>query len=108
MQAVPCFLLVLITSLLPAQAGTVEALPVHTRPTPRHSHAMVYDSHRDRMLLFGETDSRGVVDNWTWELVGQEWIGITTPVAPAPRHRQQFAFDSHRSRVVLFGGANSY
>ncbi len=66
-------------------------------------HAMVYDSRRERVVLFR---------HGTWEWDGASWVR-RDPVDPegdgdpAFRFRHAMAFDSVRDRVVLFGGAVS-
>lgn len=84
-----------------------------TRPSPRSSHAMVYDSARERVVLFGgrveATERAGrpsyLNDTWVWE--NETWTRIETAQAPTPRHVVGIAYDSDRDRVVLYGG-NGY
>lgn len=69
-----------------------------THPGARPSTAMVYDSHRDRVVLFG-----GLNQNDTWEWDGVSWtlIGVGGPPAMSGHC---MAYDSERRRTVLFGG----
>ena len=64
---------------------------------------MVYDSVRERVVLFGGTDfTTALEDTWEWD--GVDWRRLEV-VGPIGRHRAAMAFDSTRNRVVLFGGA---
>ncbi|MBC7949868.1 MAG: hypothetical protein H7Y42_18435 [Chitinophagaceae bacterium] len=63
----------------------------------------VYDSHRDRLVAFGGSGARGVVNDITWEWDGAAWKKWE---GSGPTGRQAFAmiYDSKRKKVVLFGG----
>lgn len=74
-------------------------------PPHRHRHAMVVDSRRGRVVLFGgegssSSDLRG--DTWEWD--GDQWTERTMTSAPSPRADAAMAYDSARGVVVLFGG----
>ena len=66
---------------------------------------MVYDSGRDRLIAFGGSAGRGLVNGSTWEWDGKAWKKFG---GPGPEGRQGFAmvYDSRRKRTVLFGGAS--
>ncbi|MFU8802305.1 MAG: LamG-like jellyroll fold domain-containing protein, partial [Bradymonadaceae bacterium] len=65
-------------------------------------HAMVYDSARGRVVLFGG-EVEGVDSQETWEWDGASWTRVATTGPPA-RNRHAMAYDAARGRVVLFGG----
>lgn len=68
----------------------------------RNAHAMVYDSGRGRVVLFGGADAVKVCgDTWEWE--GKRWT-LVSHAGPEPRTFPAIAYDSLRKRVVLFGG----
>lgn len=73
-------------------------------PSPRWSHAMAYDSNRQRTVLFGGQDGARVFGD-TWEYDGSDWKRITPVSSPTPRSSGTMVFDSCRNRMVLFGGA---
>ncbi|MCA8953164.1 MAG: hypothetical protein KDE27_26870, partial [Planctomycetes bacterium] len=85
-----------------------------TRPSARAGHAMVTDTRRNRVVLFGGY-SGGVAMNDVWEFdpVSLVWIPttITTPMQqlPPPRYGHAMAFDPGTSptdgRVYVFGGS---
>jgi len=72
-------------------------------PSPRIYHDMVYDSARDRVVLFGGSVGQEY-SNETWEYNGSTWNRIECQDAPSPRGGHKLVFDSARGRVVLFGG----
>jgi hypothetical protein len=69
-------------------------------PPERYKHAMVYDSARARVLLFGGC---GLGDTWEWD--GATWTEHHPTMSPEPRGAHSMAYDSVRGRVVLFGGS---
>ncbi|MBI3447641.1 MAG: hypothetical protein HY049_01780 [Acidobacteria bacterium] len=75
-------------------------------PPARSRHAMVYDSARGRVVLFGGWTgySQFFADTWEWD--GSSWVKVTPSVSPPPREGHALAYDSVRGRVVLFGGYN--
>lgn len=76
-------------------------------PPPRQSAAMVYDSARQRLVLFGGRGLNGETND-TWENDGIDWVQRTgVGVAPSPRQQHAMAYDSVRQRTVLFGGVSS-
>ncbi|MFH2005055.1 MAG: DUF4215 domain-containing protein [bacterium] len=72
-------------------------------PPSRTYHAMVYDSDRQRLVLFGGYNSSGYLND-TWEFDGARWIETTPAGSPSPRVRYAMAYDPQRQRVVLYGG----
>lgn len=72
-------------------------------PSPRHSHALVWDAARQRVVLFGGRDGYGIFDE-TWEWDGAAWTKRTLSPSPPARFSHQMAYDAARGRVVLYGG----
>lgn len=76
----------------------------HFGPPPRILHAMAFDSHRARTMLFGglapETASR-FGDTWMWN--GESWTQVDD-IGPTPRSEMALVYDEARDRTVLFGG----
>ena len=70
-------------------------------PSARSGHAMVYDTARDRIVLFGGSNGGG--DTWEWD--GRSWQLIESEgPGPSAREDHAMAYDAARGRVVLFGG----
>lgn len=75
-------------------------------PSSRHGPAMVYDSMRDKTVLFGgRTYSRYMFDTWEWD--GSAWTRRFPAANPAGRTEHAMAYDSVRGRAVLFGGQDN-
>ncbi len=73
-------------------------------PPPRHGHAMVYESHRRRVLLFGGRDGDGRLLNDLWAYSDGNWQHLPTPGAPSPRAEPAMTYDHLREQTLLFGG----
>jgi len=86
---------------LPAQTTAWTKLSPTTNPPSRSMHAMVYDSARDRVVVFG---GGGAYLNDTWEFDGKTWVKRSPKNAPGARRQHAMAYDSLRKRVILFGG----
>jgi hypothetical protein len=80
--------------------------PPGSCPSPRLEHTVVYDSRRNRMILFGGKDGTQFFnDVWQLDLSG---VPIWSPMAvagtpPSPRETRGI-YDPVRDRVVFFGG----
>jgi len=76
-------------------------------PGHRGAYAMVHDSARGHVLLFGGQTWTTVhtLFNDTWTYDGVQWKNITPPgTSPSPRFLSAMAHDPNRARAVLFGG----
>lgn len=77
----------------------IQKFPAH-QPSARGGHAMVYDTIRQEVVMFG-----GVTNNETWIWDGNDWRQILSASAPAARAGHRMAFDEERGVAVLFGGS---
>lgn len=78
-------------------------------PSARAEAIMVYDRHRQRVVLFGgyrlvEGKSFRLGDTWEWD--GKIWQQVST-AGPSPRNGAAMVYDTARRRVVLFGGSGA-
>jgi cysteine-rich repeat protein len=72
-------------------------------PQVRTNAALVYDSRRDRIVMFGGRVRGDLVDE-TWEFDGASWTQRTPIRSPGARLGVVgMAYDSRRGRVVLLG-----
>jgi hypothetical protein len=69
------------------------------------SHALAYDSARERLVLFGGSNWQGREQDWTWEWDGRQWTQRFPLVRPPARYGGRMVYDEARGVVVLFGGA---
>lgn len=76
-------------------------------PSPRFDHAMVWDDHLQRIVLFGGRASDWTPnrygDTWVWD--GSDWRALSVN-SVLPRFNHVMAFDPVRQRTVLFGGGD--
>ena len=88
----------------------VQLSPGGAPPDPRHSASLVYDSSRDRLLLFGGYDGSTSKDD-LWELPlsgGFAWAPLTAPPqAPLARHGLGGVYDPVNDLMVVAGGFRS-
>ena len=79
-------------------------------PSPRTFPAVVYDSARDRLVVFGgnrvlfgdgSTADTLLGDHWEWD--GRRWHQYAG-LRPPERTEAACAFDATRGRTILFGG----
>jgi len=78
--------------------------PASTSPPPRYNHAMVYDSYRDRIVIFGGQDLESYYDD-TWEWDGTDWyLMAPSSTRPIARMGHAMAYDSLRHITLMFGG----
>jgi hypothetical protein len=79
--------------------------PVH-KPSPRVTHAIVYDAAQRQVVLFGGADSfegTGLKnDTWVWD--GNDWTLKTPAHSPSARGGHGMVYDAVLKRVILFGG----
>lgn len=83
---------------------------------PRHSHSLIYDSRRDRLVFFGGADNRDGVpytffnDVWELSLANPDaWRRMEvrgTP--PSPRAFPAAIYDPVRDRMIVTGGAHIF
>lgn len=71
-------------------------------PLLRWCPAMVYDSVRGRVVLFGGYGNTNLGDTWEWDT--ENWTQVED-IGPPGRWGHGMAYDKARQRVVLFGGA---
>jgi hypothetical protein len=77
-------------------------------PGKRASFGMVYDSARDKVVIFGGQDDSGgrLGDLWEWD--GTSWTSPTvTGTAPSARRGLYMSYDSTRSKSVIFAGRDA-
>jgi hypothetical protein len=73
-------------------------------PEGRSRHAMVYDSKRNVLVLFGgKTKKKALGDTWEWD--GAKWTSFGTSKVN-PREGHAMVYDVESGVVLLFGGRN--
>jgi hypothetical protein len=81
-------------------------VPVGPLPPARFSHAGMYDSVRDRLIVFGGYSGSFDNDVWALSFAGTPaWSQIFPAGAPpAPRDAMTTFYDPVKDRLLLFGG----
>lgn len=77
-------------------------------PPPRYRNSIVYDSLRDRIIIFGGYSNTGPMnDAWALTLTGvPTWSELIAPdPLPAARYSHAAIYDPVGDRMVIFGGA---
>ncbi len=71
-------------------------------PEGRQAFAMIYDSKRQKVVLFGGGGEQHFLAD-TWEFDGNAWTKVSD-TGPSPRVSPGYAYDSKRGLMILFGG----
>ncbi|HOG43140.1 MAG TPA: kelch repeat-containing protein, partial [bacterium] len=77
-------------------------------PSGRMAASIVYDSDRNRFVMFGGMSLESGL-NELWEFIVEEeiWVQVTvTGDAPSPRTGASMAYDPVRKKIILFGGGD--
>ena len=85
-----------------------QQLYTDSAPGKRYSHAMVYDSTNERIIMFGgyRSTASPFLLNDTWELTSDLAWNILSPVHSAPaRKNHDMMYDPEREVMILFGGS---
>lgn len=83
----------------------VEAAPASS-PSPRYRAAGVYDSERQRVVVYGGYDGTAFRTD-TFEYSGSDWLPVAVGAASANSTEMYYAYDPARDRFVTFGGVGS-
>jgi hypothetical protein len=82
-------------------------------PSDRAYFALVNDTRRDRLILFGggrSPDTAENADTWTLDLSARppQWLRVPMAVDPPPRSGMGAAYDSLSDRVLVYGGSKRF
>lgn len=84
------------------EPGAWVRMPTNAPPA-RATHAMVYDTARDRVVLHaGGSQSGPKSDTWAWN--GSAWNELISPTRPPARAHPALSYDIAHDQIVLFGG----
>lgn len=76
-------------------------------PPARWMHAMVYDSARQRIVIFGGMGANGGLND-TWEWDGTTWTQVSTAISPPGGSWPYMAYDPTRQVTVLWDFAATW
>jgi hypothetical protein len=75
----------------------------NTKPEARYQAAMVYDSKRDQLLLWGGSGTGVTNDMWSWSSTTKNWTALTVSgVRPNVTYGHQMFYDPARDKVVVW------
>lgn len=76
-----------------------------TAPPARRFHKMVFDSGRNKLVMFGGTagGSTNFNDSWSYDATNG-WVQLSIPTGPSARHAHAMAYDEVRQELVMHGG----
>jgi hypothetical protein len=81
--------------------------PSGSAPTERSDHSAIYDSARDRMVVFGGTNGFFLGDVWTLSLSGTPaWTSLSPSGSIVPRAAHTAIYDPVRDRMLVFAGSS--
>ena len=91
-------------------ATWAQLLPAGVPPSGRNASAAVYDSVRDRILVFGGYDGTARNDLWSLDLSGTPaWTQIAAAgTPPSPRWGHVAIYDPVRDRMLVHGGTAAF
>ena len=75
-------------------------------PPGRMSHAMVYDSVNDKVILFSGYGTDGPYDDdtWTFDYSTNTWQEMNPEESPHARYGAGYVFDEVNESMIVFGG----
>jgi hypothetical protein len=90
---------------LAAGAWTQRTL-VGSKPVARGGASMVFDSTRNKFVIFGGRANSGydLADTWEWDPGTGAFTNRTTSVGPSARSQHSMVFEKSTGKVLLFGG----
>ncbi len=74
-------------------------------PGKRNSHTMVWDSKKERMILFGGNRGEHYLnDTWVYDSKTRVWAQLQTTANPPGRSQHGMVYEPQRDEILLFGG----
>jgi N-acetylneuraminic acid mutarotase len=92
----------------PIANAWIELDPAGTAPPPRGDFAMVYNSDRGQVILFGGGDGTAYFnDTWAYDRKLDAWTNLNPAgTLPPARSECSLAYDSVGHKMILFGGSS--
>ena len=81
-----------------------------TQPDVRSGAAMVFDSKRNKIILFGGRAGSGFnyADTWEWDPTSGNWTDATSSGGrPSARSQHAMVYEKSTGKILLFGGGRS-
>jgi hypothetical protein len=79
----------------------------NSNPMGKRLHTnMIYDSERNRIVLFGGVDIEKGFTNDIWEWDGKDWTKINTVNAPTRRIAHSMTYSKYLNKTIIAGGVS--
>jgi len=90
----------------PAAGAWTQRTLVGSKPVARAGAGMVFDSTRNKFVIFGGRANSGydLADTWEWDPGTGAFTNRTTSVGPSARSQHSMVFEKSTGKVLLFGG----
>ena len=91
----------------PATSTWTDRTPSGSKPIARFGAGMVFDSIRNKFVIFGgrSTTNYDLADTWEWDPTSGAFTDRTgSSVAPVGRSQHSMVFEKSTGKVLLFGG----
>ena len=90
----------------PATGKWTNRISSGSQPSPRAGASMVFDSTRNKFVIFGGRSTTGYdyEDTWEWDPVTGAFTDRTSAVGPSGRSQHSMVFERSTGKVLLFGG----
>ncbi len=83
--------------------------PTGPVPPARYYHSAIYDSHQNRMIVFGGTDGiKDFSDVWSLSLTSTMWDSLNPTGTVAGREQHSAVYDPLGDRMLVFDGSITY
>ena len=79
-----------------------------TKPSCVTDAQMVYQTHDNKIVLFGGTCTDSLIAGDTWEYDGNDWTKVASAADPDRRAAEALAYDASRQTTVMFGGTLAF
>jgi len=90
----------------PAAGAWTQRTLVGSKPVARAGAGMVFDSTRNKFVIFGGRANSGydLADTWEWDPGTGAFTNRTASVGPSARSQHSMVFEKATGKVLLFGG----
>ena len=90
--------------------GPIARRSRRAQPDARSGAAMVFDSQRNKIVLFGGRAGSGFnyADTWEWDPTSGTWTDTTSSGSrPSARSQHAMVYEKSTGKILLFGGGRS-
>ena len=91
---------------------TYTRMMTSTKPSGRSETVLVYDSQRDRVVMFGGMHDLSALeslnDTWIFDYNTNNWTELVPTGTPDSRRGHSMAYDIESDKIVMFGGRDQY